>query len=275
MTDVPPRPDTHVLCRCGKRGWLGQDAAEAVVIRAKIMRYLHANNQRREQRTYRCTTDPTLWHVTSTSPFDPTRAPRQNIAVREYVEALLLEEHQSDTEPHWKKLIDAGFHEPTMNALADIHQGGLRHGANLKARRDEMSRRRLAGEVGWEAFDREADLYREWVLHWARFQAVIVARKTQFRNATRRSNIARASDENWVLNSAHRHAAAELALAIHRHRRDTTDPTDADWQLWHALEAVEVPYGRMPGQMKSVGAMVAEGRWTEQAASDVGPKETP
>lgn len=255
----------HAICRCGKRGWLSHDGAEAVVIRAKIMRMLHANNQRREQRTYQCTTDPTLWHVTSTSLFDPTRAPRQALLVREYVEALLLEEHQSNTEPHWKKLIDNNFHEATMNALAEIHQDGLRHGANLKARRDTMSQRRMAGEVGWVEFDREADLYREWVLHWNRFQAVIVARKTQFKNAVRRSNIARASDENWVLSTAHRAAVADLARAIHQHQRTSGPGTDADRQLWAALDAVQVPWGRTPGLFKSVREMIDEGRWYEQS----------
>lgn len=68
MTDQPPPVG---CCTCGKTAWLTKQQADAIVVRAKIARYLHHNRKRREQRSYRCPTGSGLWHITSTA--DRTR----------------------------------------------------------------------------------------------------------------------------------------------------------------------------------------------------------
>lgn len=52
-------------CGCGKQSWPSKDAADQVVVEAKIRAALRGNTKRREQRSYRCPTNPELWHVTS------------------------------------------------------------------------------------------------------------------------------------------------------------------------------------------------------------------
>ncbi|MDN5930792.1 MAG: hypothetical protein L0I24_06980 [Pseudonocardia sp.] len=59
-------PDVDVTaCACGKRWWSSKDAADRVVVEAKIRAALRGNTRRREQRSYRCPANPDLWHVTS------------------------------------------------------------------------------------------------------------------------------------------------------------------------------------------------------------------
>lgn len=198
MIATKPR---HTICTCGKRGWPTKHDADQVVVNAKILRHLHNNNRRQEQRSYRCTVNPTLWHVTSQDQRapGPRYDPTDNAAAREYIEAILLAEVDRDTERHWQALIVPEYAAQTNAVLAEIHQAGLQVGANLKDRlardRRAFNGRQIDRSRYWTA---KAE-YEAWVLHWTRFQAILIARKTlaktQATKATKAANIAAAQSE--------------------------------------------------------------------------------
>jgi hypothetical protein len=255
MTGNRPRLNPHRECVCGKRGWPTQHDADQVVVNAKILKYLHGHQRRREQRTYQCPRDLTLWHVTSMASYDPPpRNPAPVDVLRVHIEDLLLDEGQDGVDERWALLLAPTLASHVNDLLSEIHQDGLRHGSNLKLRLADMKRT----YTDRRQYELEQTLYRDWVRQWNRFQAVIVTRKSQARQQVKLANAAAYEASKAPEYQRHRDAVAKLALAIHQHHADTGAPSDADRALWAVLDAITV---RFNDADVSCQAMIEQGRW--------------
>jgi hypothetical protein len=263
-----PRRAQHADCRCGKRGWTTKHDADQVVVNAKILRHLHHNNRRREQRSYRCLTDPTLWHVTSQSVRD-THRPEPVPAVpaeigkadlRELVEQLVLDEFNRNTDREWERLLTPERAADVNRVLSAVHQAGLKDGADRRAALAAASKAALAGSAGWTRRQVLAREHDAWKLHWARFQAALVTRKAQAKAALKERNIALSTQDAHVANVKHRSVFALLAQAIAEHCAATPDPSDADRELWAHLANLSVPFR---GGESTLTHLLAEGVWSK------------
>ena len=258
------RRDRFQACLCGKRGWSSKEEADQVVVNAKILRSLHSNNRRQEQRSYRCTVNAGLWHVTST----PLRtlAPRyrahEDKRAREYVEALLLAEVDRPTVAEWRRLLTEDNASAVNAILSGIHQDGLKDGAERKAKNAEVQRAAHRGQIPRGTALASNSDYRMWVLHWTRFQALLVARKAWAKRVTSETNIARSASDVALASQAHREAVRRVALAVQAHRDATEAPTAADRELWRVLYEVEIPYR---AEMAPLVRVLEESRWHDEA----------
>lgn len=253
----------HRTCTCGKRGWPTKHDADQIVVNAKILRSLHGNNRRQEQRSYRCPTNASLWHVTSQEErtYGANYSPDDDEAAREYIESLLLADGHRDNEPAWTHLLTAPYAAQTDALLSRIHQDGLKVGADSKAHLVKRLRQVKNGSSR-HLYNVEVAEHKEWVLNWTRFQAAIVTRKAQAKKAVREINIKASATDAHQVNIHHRDIVARLALAIAKHREETLDPTPADRALWASLDEVCVPYR---GGEAPLSELLNNGAWGDRA----------
>lgn len=204
-------------CRCGKVGWPSEQLADDVVVRAKIAYSLRGNNRRREQRSYRCPEDQSLFHVTSQSDRRDTKpwwSPDDDDTARDFIIQAVFTE---DTRMRGA-LLNPGFIDQTKRVLDDLN-AGLNERLQMSGgelARPERKRLQVACNV---------------LAPW----------RTAAHEAVRARNVAgshsRAAEEKFHVTRALR----ELAVAVAEHERVNPAPDAGDRRLYDLLAELRLP----------------------------------
>lgn len=267
MTSIPTV--TPERCYCEQAAWGSEADAAQVVVGAKISRELHRNGRRREQRYYRCPTNPNLWHVTAQdSRGGGMPLPEYSVHDDGDAKVFVGRAVPRGDAVVWAALLAPERAAQTLRVLIRIQQELQASSSERRTAMDAVVSRRRAELISHADYAELRDAHADWLRRVEKFRNSTLQRLREARAAVKAHNVAATARENAARRTGERVALRRLALAVKRHREDTPDPTPADRQLWAWLGLLTVPAAE-DGATVPLQHMLDEGMWRGE------PDDTP